>query len=27
LQIKDPQKYGAVDRVRVYNGLNNFRSM
>jgi hypothetical protein len=27
LQIKDPQKYGGVDRVRVYNGLNNFRSM
>ena len=27
LQLKDPQKYGAVDKVRVYNGLNNFRSM
>lgn len=27
LQLKDPQKYGPVDRVRVYNGLNNFRSM
>jgi hypothetical protein len=27
LQLKDPQKYGQVDKVRVYNGLNNFRSM
>lgn len=27
LQIKDPQQYGAVDRVRVYNGLNNFRGL
>ena len=27
LQLKDPQKYGQMDKVRVYNGLNNFRSM
>jgi hypothetical protein len=27
LQLKDPQRYGQVDKVRVYNGLNNFRSM
>ena len=27
LQIKDPQQYGAIDRVRVYNGLWNFRGL
>ena len=27
LQVKDPQKYGAVDRVRVINLLNNFRGL
>lgn len=27
LQIKDPNKYGAIDRVRVYNGLWNFRGL
>ena len=27
LQVKDPQKYGAVDRVRVINMLNNFRGL
>lgn len=25
LMVKDPQTYGAVDRVRVINMLNNFR--
>jgi hypothetical protein len=27
LQIKDPEQYGAIDRVRVYNGLWNFRGL
>ena len=27
LQIKAPLKYGASDKVRVYNGLNNFRGL
>jgi hypothetical protein len=27
LQIKDPQQYGGIDRVRVYNGLWNFRGL
>lgn len=27
LQLKDPQQYGAIDRVRVYNGLWNFRGL
>lgn len=27
LQIKDPQQYGEIDRVRVYNGLWNFRGL
>lgn len=27
LQVKDPQKNGAVDRVRVINMLNNFRGL
>lgn len=27
LQVKDPQQYGAIDRVRVYNGLWNFRGL
>ena len=27
LQIKDPEKYGAIDRVRVINMLNNFRGL
>ena len=27
LQVKDPQKYGAIDRVRVINMLNNFRGL
>jgi len=27
LQIKDPQQYGQIDRVRVYNGLWNFRGL
>lgn len=27
LQIKAPQEYGAIDRVRVYNGLWNFRGL
>jgi hypothetical protein len=27
LQIKDPNQYGAIDRVRVYNGLWNFRGL
>jgi hypothetical protein len=27
LQVKDPNKYGAIDRVRVYNGLWNFRGL
>lgn len=27
LQVKDPQRYGAVDRVRVINMLNNFRGL
>jgi hypothetical protein len=27
LQIKNPQKYGSVDRVRVGNLLNNFRGL
>lgn len=27
LQIKNPQKYGGIDRVRVGNLLNNFRGL
>ena len=27
LQVIDPQKYGAIDRVRVINMLNNFRGL
>ena len=27
LQVKDPAQYGAIDRVRVYNGLWNFRGL
>jgi len=27
LQIKNPQKYGAIDRTRVGNLLNNFRGL
>lgn len=27
LQLKDPEKYGAIDRVRVGNLLNNFRGL
>jgi hypothetical protein len=27
LQLKDPEQYGAIDRVRVYNGLWNFRGL
>lgn len=27
LQIKDPAQYGSIDRVRVYNGLWNFRGL
>jgi hypothetical protein len=27
LQIKDPNQYGSIDRVRVYNGLWNFRGL
>ena len=27
LQIKDPNKYGARDIVRVYNGLWTFRGL
>ena len=27
LQIKDPVQYGGIDRVRVYNGLWNFRGL
>jgi len=27
LQIKDPAQYGGIDRVRVYNGLWNFRGL
>lgn len=27
LQLKDPQQYGSIDRVRVYNGLWNFRGL
>lgn len=27
LQIKDPEQYGSIDRVRVYNGLWNFRGL
>lgn len=27
LQIKDPAQYGPIDRVRVYNGLWNFRGL
>lgn len=27
LQVKDPQKYGGIDRVRVINMLNNFRGL
>jgi hypothetical protein len=27
LQIKDSQQYGSIDRVRVYNGLWNFRGL
>ena len=27
LQIKDPEQYGGIDRVRVYNGLWNFRGL
>jgi hypothetical protein len=27
LQIKDPERYGQMDRVRVGNLLNNFRGL
>jgi hypothetical protein len=27
LQIKDPNAYGHIDKVRVYNGLWNFRGL
>ena len=27
LQVKDPNQYGPIDRVRVYNGLWNFRGL
>ena len=27
LQVKDPQKYGAIDKTRVINMLNNFRGL
>ena len=27
LQVKDPGQYGPIDRVRVYNGLWNFRGL
>ncbi len=27
LQVKDPAQYGPIDRVRVYNGLWNFRGL
>lgn len=27
LQIKDPDRYGSIDRVRVINMLNNFRGL
>jgi hypothetical protein len=27
LQVKCPEEYGAIDRVRVYNGLWNFRGL
>jgi hypothetical protein len=27
LQLKDPEQYGSIDRVRVYNGLWNFRGL
>ena len=27
LQMKEPERYGAVDRVRVGNLLNNFRGL
>jgi hypothetical protein len=27
LQIKNPQQFGGIDRVRVYNGLWNFRGL
>lgn len=27
LQIKDPERYGGIDRVRVGNLLNNFRGL
>jgi hypothetical protein len=27
LQIKSPAQYGSIDRVRVYNGLWNFRGL
>ena len=27
LQIRDPNKYGARDTVRVYNGLWTFRGL
>lgn len=27
LQIKAPEIYGSIDRVRVYNGLWNFRGL
>jgi hypothetical protein len=27
LQVKDPQRYGAIDKTRVINMLNNFRGL
>lgn len=27
LQLKAPEIYGSIDRVRVYNGLWNFRGL
>jgi hypothetical protein len=27
LQLKDPERYGKIDRVRVGNLLNNFRGL
>lgn len=27
LQVKDPEKYGGIDRSRVGNMLNNFRGL
>ena len=27
LQVKDSAQYGPIDRVRVYNGLWNFRGL